>query len=89
MLFCIIKHTLSIHFAEKRFGQPQNPNKEQDAETLQESSHEKIQQSKKQKKGSAPVKGQKQAPNPLNEGKRARLIIRNLSFKVCMGIIPC
>lgn len=29
-----------------------------------------------------PVKGVKQAPNPLNEGKRARLIVRNLSFKV-------
>ncbi|BFZ09199.1 hypothetical protein BsWGS_12238 [Bradybaena similaris] len=68
---------------KKRFGQPQNPDKEQeqDAETLQESTHDKSQQSKKQKKGAAPVKGQKQAPNPLNEGKRARLIIRNLSFK--------
>ncbi|GFO46401.1 RNA-binding protein 28 [Plakobranchus ocellatus] len=37
-------------------------------------------QGKKEKK-KIPVKGQKQAPNPLNEGKRARLIIRNLAFK--------
>ncbi|RUS81801.1 hypothetical protein EGW08_010438 [Elysia chlorotica] len=28
-----------------------------------------------------PIKGQRQAPNPLNEGKRARLIVRNLAFK--------
>ena len=38
---------------------------------------------KKKKKISVevPVKGQKQAPNPLNEGKRARVIVRNLAFK--------
>ena len=29
-----------------------------------------------------PIKGQRQAPNPLNEGKRARVIVRNLAFKV-------
>ncbi|CAL1541094.1 unnamed protein product [Lymnaea stagnalis] len=35
----------------------------------------------KQPKAEPPVKGLRQAPNPLNEGKRARLIVRNLSFK--------
>ena len=33
-------------------------------------------------KKETPVKGQKQEVNPKTEGKRARLIVRNLAFKV-------
>ncbi|CAG5134175.1 unnamed protein product, partial [Candidula unifasciata] len=67
---------------KKRFGHPQGVESEQkDGDITQEIKQEKNQQTKKQKKGPVPVKGQKQAPNPLNEGKRARLIIRNLSFR--------
>ncbi|KAK3696107.1 hypothetical protein RRG08_061882 [Elysia crispata] len=36
---------------------------------------------KKKVSADTPIKGQRQAPNPLNEGKRARVIVRNLAFK--------
>ncbi|XP_059150152.1 RNA-binding protein 28-like [Physella acuta] len=71
---------------KKKFGRPVTADSEKETEATQEQTPEKqpaVTKTKKVKKTKTevPVKGVKQAPNPLNEGKRARLIVRNLSFK--------
>lgn len=63
-------------------------NKEKAEETSKKEQTESQSPSKGQKRkmgnkpAITPKKGEKQAANPFNGGKRARLIVRNLSFKV-------
>ncbi|GFS08779.1 RNA-binding protein 28 [Elysia marginata] len=64
-------------------GQPDHAEKKTKLEVAR-SENMSLQTKRKKKKKVAtetPVKGQRQAPNPLNEGKRARVIVRNLAFK--------
>ncbi|KAI8791659.1 RNA-binding protein 28 [Biomphalaria glabrata] len=70
---------------KKRFGLPkeneENKQADESSAHVEDKKQSKAKNTFKKKLVVKPQKGEKQPVNPLNEGKRARLIIRNLSFK--------